>query len=104
MKGRLLTAFLFAFFLFLGIRQFGVTEPPAVPPTLSVATQQRECALPAVKTKIAEDTVAAPARTDLQEHISCAPVLICSHNGTPLLSQSYYRTAYQAFHFSDSAG
>ena len=103
MKWRVLAAFLFAWLVFAGIESLSVIEQPAIPPQLSVQ-EAPECALlPAVQradeVHLAESAHPAPVQ------LASVPSLpLCSSNGTPLLSISYYRAAYQAFHFSDSAG
>lgn len=103
MKGRLIVAFLFALFIYLGTQQLSEAQPPAIPPQLAVIQDEHDCTLPS-RLPTAPKTVLQTARLMPVFCAQRASVPVCSSNGTPLLSQSYYRSAYQAFHFSDSAG
>ena len=103
MKSRLIVALLFAALMYVGIQQLGEASPPAIPPQLAVMQAEEVCSLPPALQTAPEATL----HTARLLPVLCAlqlPAPVCSSNGTPLLSQSYYRAAYQAFHFSDSAG
>ena len=101
MKWRVLAAILFAWLIFAGMQSLSDAKQPSIPPQLS-ALSAPECTLPPTVQSARGELPVAP-----YPPASNAPAphpLLCSSNGTPLLSQRYVRTAYHAFHFSDCAG
>ena len=103
MKGRLLLALLFALLLFLGMQALGEAQPPAVSPQLSLRVLQETGALPPPVRKAAPAAL-SKEKVLPQTNALPQPALVFTASGIPLLSLQYYRAAYQAFHFSDSAG
>ena len=103
MKWRILAAILFAWLIFAGMQSLSVAEQPGIPPQLSALCAE-ECTLPPATQQMKTDALRESSQPAVVSTAPAPQPLLCSSNGTPLLSQSYVRTAYQAFHFSDCAG
>ena len=99
MKGRILSTIVFACLIYFGMGQLNALEPP--PPAAQLLMPvQAECALPASMQPLHALPVPAP----LPHSIHAPQPQASASCSAPVLLTCYYRTAYQAFHFSDCAG
>lgn len=96
MRAKLLFAALFVVLLWLGLMSFGAAQESPAPLPLEVSS-------PAACPASAQD-VPAPASTAEVEDASFIPQPPVRSHHAPTLYHSYYRTAYQAFYLSGSAG
>lgn len=97
MRAKLLFAALFVALLWLGLMSFGSAQESPAPLPLEVSSPAAACPASA-------QDVPAPASTAEVEDASFTPQLPVRAHHAPTLYHSYYRTAYQAFYLSGSAG
>lgn len=102
--GKLLFALSFCLFLHLMLISFANLQQGAPAPLPQRI--QRQCALPAESEAPPDNTCGDPVRLPGRIVAAAAPPAqpVAASSGIPLNAPSYFRAAYQAFHFSDRAG